>query len=167
MEGDAGASRLNPPPMPIFRRLRRRRPKNQQEPTVAGDQTSPLTAEASAESADASDETRPAETVEDSAEPGDEPDETDETGDEAAAAESVESDAPTDAGDAALERGGSRLGRGWLIGIAAALVLCAGDRLAGDRHAHVPPCTGRRLGRGRTRLLGPCTGNAQEGHRCR
>ena len=140
MEGDAGASRLNPPPMPIFRRLRRRRPKNQQEPTVAAD-ISAVTVEASAESADATDETRPAETVEDSAESADETDETrpaeavedsaepadgtDEVGTEADA-ESVESEAPAAAGDTALERGGSRLGRGWLVGIAAALMLCAG-----------------------------------------
>jgi Mce-associated membrane protein len=142
MEGDAGASRLNPPPMPSFRRLRRRRPKNQQEPTVAGDQASAVTAEDAEESADATDETRPAEALEDAEESADATDETrpaetledsaesadatDETGTDAAAAESVEADTAADAGDAALERGGSRLGRGWLVGIAAALVLCAG-----------------------------------------
>src|ERR1700757_1507651 len=78
MEGDAGASRLNPPPMPIFRRLRRRRPKNQQEPTVAAD-VSPEAVEDTAESAaptDATDATRPAEAVEDSAESADATDET-------------------------------------------------------------------------------------------
>ncbi|HTX97182.1 MAG TPA: Mce protein [Mycobacterium sp.] len=38
-------------------------------------------------------------------------------------------------GDAAVERGRSRLGRGWLIGIAAALVLCAGAIGAGGYFA--------------------------------
>src|ERR1700757_1301475 len=124
MEGDAGASRLNPPPMPIFRRLRRRRPKNQQEPTVAADISPEAVADTaeSADATDATDETRSAEAGEDSADPADG---TDEVGTEADA-ESVESEAPADGSDAALERGGSRLGRGWLVGIAAALVVCAG-----------------------------------------
>jgi hypothetical protein len=143
MEGDAGTSRLNPPPMPIFRRLRRRRPKNQQEPTVAADQTSPaVTVEDAAESGDGTDETSPPVTAEDAAEPGDGAeettpavtaedssetgDETDETGIEAAAGESMESEVPADAEDADLERGRSGLGRGWLVGIAVVLALCAG-----------------------------------------
>ncbi len=151
MEGDAGASRLNPPPMPIVRRRRRsRRPKNQQEPTVAAD-ISPVTVEDSAESADVTDETGPAETVVDPAESADATDETrpaetvedpveladgtDEIGTDAAAAESVEPEATADAGDAALERGKSRLGRGWLVGIAAVLVLCAGALGAGGYFA--------------------------------
>ena len=133
MEGDAGTSRLNPPPMPIFRRLRRRRPKNQQEPTVAADQTSPaVTVDDAAESGDGTDQTSPAVTVDDSSEPGDG---TDESGTEAAAGESMESELPVDAGDADLERSGSRLGRGWLVGIAAALVLCAGALGAGGYFA--------------------------------
>jgi hypothetical protein len=152
MEGDAGTSRLNPPPMPKFRRLRRRRPKIQQEPTVAAEQTSAAaTAEDSSEPGDGTDQTMPAATVGDSSEPGDETDETstavtaedsaepgDETdaiGTEAAAAESMESEVPADAEDADLERGRSRLGRGWLVGIAAALVLCAGALGAGGYFA--------------------------------
>jgi Mce-associated membrane protein len=110
--------------MPIFRRLRGRRPKNQQEPTAAADQTSPaVTAEDAAESGDGTDETLAAATVDESLEPGDE---TDETATEAAAGESPESEVPADAEDEDVGRGGSRLGRGWLVGIAAALVLCAG-----------------------------------------
>ena len=133
MEGDAGTSRLNPPPMPIFRRLRRRRPKNQQEPTVAADQTSPAVAvDDAAESGDGTDQTSPAVTVDDSSEPGDG---TDESGTEAAAGESMESELPADAGDADLEHSGSRLGRGWLVGIAAVLVLCAGALGAGGYFA--------------------------------
>ncbi|BAX90524.1 Mce protein [Mycobacterium shigaense] len=39
MEGDAGASQLNPPPMSVISRLRRRRPKDPQEPGEAADET--------------------------------------------------------------------------------------------------------------------------------
>ena len=99
MEGDAGASRLNPRPMPLFRRLRRPSrltgSKIEQEPAVAADQTGPeVTAEASPESGEGA-----------------------------------------DVRDSDARRGPSRLGRGWLAGIAAALVLLAGAIGAGGYFA--------------------------------
>jgi Mce-associated membrane protein len=108
MEGDAGAGRLNPPPMPIARRLRRlsRKPgrRNRQESEAGTDQTdSEMTPEDSPESEGEA---------------------------EHATEESDQSDAyddgEADVTDTAVERRGSRLGRGWLAGIAAALVLAAG-----------------------------------------
>jgi hypothetical protein len=115
MEGDAGAGRLNPPPMPIARRLRRlsRRPgrKNRQDSEGGADETSTeVTAEESAEPDDAGDaeQISAEETGEESAEP--------------------DADAGTavDAGDTGVGRRPSRIGRGWLAGVAAALVLAAG-----------------------------------------
>jgi hypothetical protein len=108
MEGDAGASRLNPPPMPMFRRLRRLSrlagPKIHEEAAAAADQTSPeVTAEDTSESEGGADQTSPEVTGEDSS----------------------ESEDAADTEDAAVGRGASRLGRGWLAGIAAALVLSA------------------------------------------
>ncbi len=51
MEGDAGASRLNPPPMSMMRRLRRRQSKIRQESDAASDEISTeVTAEDSSES---------------------------------------------------------------------------------------------------------------------
>ena len=149
MEGDAGASRLNPSPMPMFRRLRRlarkSSPKIQQEPAVAADQTSAavtaeesgesengteqttaaVTAEESAESGDGTEQTTAAVTAEESAESGDGTEQIDT--DEAA----QESEAAADAGDVDAQGRPSRLGRGWKAGIAAALVLCAGALGAG------------------------------------
>ncbi|OMC55822.1 Mce protein [Mycobacterium sp. IS-836] len=139
MEGDAGAGRLNPPPMPIARRLRRlsRRPgrKNRQESEVEADQTSTdVAAEDSSESE--ADETSAEVTaqaepeVTDEAEPeGD----ADQLAAEVTAGDSEESeDAAVEGGDTAVERRPSRLGRrGWVAGIAAALVLAAGGIGAG------------------------------------
>ncbi len=114
MEGDAGASRLNPPPMPTNRRLRRRnqtfKPSDQPIPEVetedsreaegVADETSPVvTAEDSVEAEGGVDETSPVVTVEDA----------------------VEAE-----GGADVRRGPSRLARRrWLVGIAAALLLFA------------------------------------------
>ncbi|OBG45593.1 Mce protein [Mycobacterium alsense] len=134
MEGDAGAGRLNPPPMTRFRRLRRplRKPRPKiDEPAAAAEETAAeLTAEEAQEPTESEveakddgdvegdveadveaevDETIPAETSEELAGPG------------------VE-DATEDAEAA---RRPSRLGRGWLSGIAAALVLLAGGLGAG------------------------------------
>lgn len=105
--------------MPRFRRLRRpskrSRTKIQQEPTGAAEETTPqLTAEESPEPEVEADETNPA------AEPEESPEE-----------ESPEPEVQADAGVADAERGPSRLGRGWLAGIAAALVLLAGGLGAG------------------------------------
>ena len=147
MEGDAGAGRLNPPPMPIARRLRRlsRRPgrKNRQDSDVGDDQLSTEpTAEGSAESEGEADQISTEETAEDSPEPEGEGDQisteeatqdSEESEGEADAGDSAESD--VDAGDTGVERRPSRRGRGWLAGIAAALVLVAGAIGAGGYFA--------------------------------
>ena len=147
MEGDAGAGRLNPPPMPIARRLRRlsRRPgrKNRQDSDVGDDQLSTEpTAEGSAESEGEADQISTEETAEDSPEPEGEAgrisseeatQDSEESEGEADAGDSAESD--VDAGDTGVERRPSRLGRGWLAGIAAALVLVAGAIGAGGYFA--------------------------------
>jgi hypothetical protein len=133
MEGDAGASRLNPPPMPMLRRLRRRRPKIHQEPAVVSDQAGPeVTAEDSSESGEGADQTSPELAAEDSSESEEG---ADETGAEFAAEDSSESEEGADVPDADVQRGPSRLGRGWLAGIAAALVLVAGAIGAGGYFA--------------------------------
>ena len=136
MEGDAGASRLNPPPMPMFRRLRRLSrisgPKIHQEPAVAADQAGPeVTAEGSPESEGGADQTSPAATEGAPESEGG----AGQTSPAATAEDSPESELGADAGDAHLERGPSRLGRGWLAGIAAALVLFAGALAAGGYFA--------------------------------
>ncbi len=118
MEGDAGASRLNPPPMPIARRLRRlsRRPgrTTAEESEAGAEQLSPeVTTEESPDSGGGADEASPEVTTEDS----------------------DEAKAEADAADTGVERGPSRLGRGWLAGIAAVLVLCAGAIGAGGYFA--------------------------------
>jgi Mce-associated membrane protein len=88
MEGDAGASRLNP--------------------TDADDALS-TKAEDSAESDAGAEKTNPEVTAEDSAESED----------------GAEPDAEPDAAETDVERRPSRVGRGWLAGVAAALVLFA------------------------------------------
>ena len=147
MEGDAGTSRLNPPPMPKFRRLRRRRPKNQ-DPALAADPTdSDVTPEESAEPQGATaatpvagtDPIDPAATAEEPsvgevvgqkrAEPEDATEQTSPVTDAEGPPESE-----AELGEAA-ERRPSRLGRGWLAGIAAALVLCAAAIGAGGYFA--------------------------------
>ena len=157
MEGDAGASRLNPPPMSMISRLRRRRPKIRQESDGAADQTNTeVTAEDSSESEVGADQTNTKVTAEDSSESDDaaEPTSTEVTAEglvapeagpvteaeaapaaedpetpeaegdqiDAATEDSVEADAET----AGAGRPASRVGRGWLAGIAAVLVLLAG-----------------------------------------
>ncbi|MEM6105367.1 Mce protein [Mycobacterium sp. 050272] len=146
MEGDAGTSRLNPPPMSMLSRLRRRRPKQSDDVT---DETNPeVTAEDSPESEVGAEQTRPeAEadqpevTAPDSAaaepEAAPEPEAPEATAaeqpepatDAAPAADDAEQ--PETDGEDATEaqtqpRPPSALGRGWLAGIAAALVLLAG-----------------------------------------
>ncbi|HSS25824.1 MAG TPA: Mce protein [Mycobacterium sp.] len=128
MEGDAGASRLNPPPMPIARRLRRlsRRPgrRIRQESEVAADQiSSEVTTGVSEESeGEAADDISTQVTTEDSSESESE---VDETSPEETTEDSGESEPEADAANTGVGRGPSRLGRGWLAGIAAALVLVA------------------------------------------
>jgi hypothetical protein len=127
MEGDAGASRLNPQPMPIARRLRRlsRRPgrRIRQEPEGEADQISTeVTAEDSPESEGEAEPISTEVTTKDSEESEGE---ADQISTEATTEDSEESETEADAGDTGVERGPSRLGRGWLAGIAAALVLAA------------------------------------------
>jgi hypothetical protein len=143
MEGDAGAGRLNPPPMPIARRLRRlsRRPgrKNRQDSDVGDDQ---ISTEPTAESEGEADQISTEAAAEDSAVSEGEGDQvsseeatqdSEESEGEADAGDSAESD--VDAGDTDVERRPSRLGRGWLASIAAALVLVAGAIGAGGYFA--------------------------------
>ncbi|OBI12254.1 Mce protein [Mycobacterium sp. E2497] len=139
MEGDAGTSRLNPPPMPKFRRLGRRRPKNE-DTAAAADPTSPeVTAEDSPESEGGADPTSPEVRAEDSpeSEGGAEPTSPAVTTEEPAEPEDAsEETGPGAAPDeAAAARRPSRLGRGWLAGIAAVLVLCAAAAGAGGYFA--------------------------------
>ncbi|OBI87784.1 Mce protein [Mycobacterium sp. 1245805.9] len=111
MEGDAGAGRLNPPPMPRFRRLRKpsqkSSPKIDQEPAAADDETA----------THVTDEESPADVESPEAEGESE---------ESPAAEAESVEAP-----AGVERRPSRVGRGWLSGVAAALVLSAAGLGAG------------------------------------
>ncbi|WP_082946033.1 Mce protein [Mycobacterium sp. E1747] len=119
MEGDAGTSRLNPPPMQKFRRLRARRPQNQ-DPAGAVD---PIDSDA---------------TPEDSAAPDDviEPAETENATEQAAPETAADEPPAPDVGPGeAVDRRPSRLGRGWLVGIATALVLCAAGVGAGGYFA--------------------------------
>lgn len=130
MEGDAGASRLNPPPMPKFGRLRRRRLKSSEEPVV--DAVDPVSEESPDPQGGSDSDDAPVapESDDEPSAPG---------GEESSGAEGgseSDDDAVVASGaDAAEERGASRLGRGWLIGIAAALVLSAGGIGAGGYFA--------------------------------
>jgi Mce-associated membrane protein len=146
MEGDAGAGRLNPPPMPRFRRLRRpsqrSSPKIHQEPADAAvEETTPqVTAEESAEpvaeatAPTAVDEAPEAEDSGDSEDVGDVAGETT-TAEPAEESREPEAEAAAEAAAEDVERRPSRLGRGWLSGIAAALVLLAGGLGAGGYFA--------------------------------
>lgn len=143
MEGDAGASRLNPQPMPKFRGLRRRRPKNQDP--AAADPTNPdVTAEDSAQAEDGPDSTSPEPTAEASAEAEDGPDligpavsaeEPSTAPEEPAEPDDATEQTGPEAGIGEAARGPSRLGRGWLAGIAATLVLLAAAVGAGGYFA--------------------------------
>jgi hypothetical protein len=142
MEGDAGASRLNPPPMPKFRRLRRRRPKNQ-DPAVAAEPTVlDVTAEDVAEREDGTDSIdsaavtadEPSATQAIAEEPSESEGATEHAGPATDAEEPSQAEDEAEPGEAA-GRGPSRLGRGWLAGIAAALVLCAAAVGAGGYFA--------------------------------
>jgi Mce-associated membrane protein len=125
MEGDAGANRrLNPPPMSMMRRLRNRRSKirEESESEAATEQTSPEATDTAA-------------TTEDATQSDAEIEQISPAGAEVAAEDSAESDAGTDAAETDVARGPSRIGRGWVAGIAAALVLLAGGIGAGGYFA--------------------------------
>src|SRR6516225_4685022 len=112
MEGDAGASRLNP---------------NE----IDDSSSSEVKAEDSAESEDGTEQTSTEVTGEDSAESEDGTEQTSteatDEGLESDAEDSSESEIDTEADtdDVADDGKPSRLGRGWLVGIAAALVVAA------------------------------------------
>ena len=125
MEGDAGASRLNPPPMSMINRLRRRRPKDPQEPGDADDQIS--TEATTEESVAAEAETEPA-----PEEPAVEP-EAEVVDDEAEPDDLAESDDET--ADVLVERGPSRVTGRLRVGLAVLLVLLAGGIVAGGYFA--------------------------------
>jgi Mce-associated membrane protein len=148
MEGDAGASRLNPPPMSMIRRLRNRRPRIREESDAAAEQVgtevtaedskesdagteqinTEVTAEDAAESDAGTEQISPEVTAENAAESDAG---TEQISPEVTAEDAAESDAAADATETDVERGPSRLGRGWVAGIAAALVLAAGGIGAG------------------------------------
>jgi hypothetical protein len=133
MEGDAGARRLNPPPMSMLSRLRRRRPKIEE---------SDVTDESNTEV-----EADPIEpTAQDATDPVDEPAPEAEAAPEAELPEQPAAEAETepsaDETEAPAEeaeqseadgsgRPASALGRAWLAGVAATLVLLAGALGAG------------------------------------
>ncbi|GBG37972.1 Mce protein [Mycobacterium montefiorense] len=141
MEGDAGASQLNPPPMSMISRLRRRRPKIRQESDDVTDESNTEVKTEDSPEPEA-DQTDTEVTVEDSPEPETEDTEAAEpseaeavpAADEAEQPETEQSDVDAATGDPAEAdadatgpvRAASGLGRVWLAGIAAALVLLAG-----------------------------------------
>jgi flagellar basal body-associated protein FliL len=135
MEGDAGASRLNPPPMSKMRRLRRREPKVREESDATADEINTEgTAEDSSESEVGTEQLSPEGTAEDSSESevGTEqlsPEGTAEDSSESeVGTEQISSDSQDEAepSETAVEPGPSRLRGRWLVGIAAALLLIAG-----------------------------------------
>jgi hypothetical protein len=141
MEGDAGASRLNPPPKRMMSRLRRRRPKILEESdalTENATEASPeVTPEDSQECEDVADQTGTEAAAEDTPESEDAVEASDEAEVEASEdAEPTASEEGSEEGGADAEETGdgrrpSRLNRRWLAGIAAALVLFAGAIGAG------------------------------------
>ena len=124
MEGDAGASRLNPPAMSKMRRPSRREPKIRQESEATADEVSTeVTAEDSSESEVGAEQLSTEVTAEDSSESevGAE-----QLSTEVTAEDSSESEDEAEVSETAVERGPSRLRGRWLAGIAAALLLIAG-----------------------------------------
>ncbi len=124
MEGDAGASRLNPTDADDALSTKA---EDSAESDAGAEKTSPeVTAEDSAESEDGAEETGTV-TAEDSAESEDGAEETGTVTaeDSAESEDGAEPGAEADAAETAVERRPSRVGRGWLAGVAAALVLCA------------------------------------------
>jgi Mce-associated membrane protein len=117
MEGDAGASRLTPDELD----------DSSSSEVTAADSASEVTAEDSTESEDGADQTASDVTAEDSAESEGSTD--DEISESDADESAVDEEEPAD------EQGSSRLGRAWLIGVAAALVVLAGGVGAGGYFA--------------------------------
>jgi Mce-associated membrane protein len=129
--------------MSMIRRLRNPRPEIREESEAATEQTSPpeVTAEDSEEAAAATEQTSTEVTTEDpqDSEAGAEQTDTEVTAEASQESEAATEQASTEAAEEAevaeetdavepsvVERGPSRLGLGWVAGIAAALVLVAG-----------------------------------------
>jgi Mce-associated membrane protein len=111
MEGDAGASRLTP--------------LDTEDASISDDSAAAVTAQDSSESADAADREITEAKAEDSTESAGAADHEITESDAEDLAESASTEPAVD------ERGSSRLGRGWFIGIVAALVVLAGGVGAG------------------------------------
>ena len=137
MEGDAGASRLNPPPMSMLRRLGKRaqRPSRgvPEESDATDGQTSIDTTDKAAEvkAEDSAASEAATEQVKSDAKTQVAPAakaESEQTGTEVKAEDSAEAEEAeeSEAVEPAVARGRSRLTRGWLAGITAALLLAAG-----------------------------------------
>ncbi len=132
MEGDAGASRLNPIEADDSLRAEAKTEDSSESEGGADQTTSAAKTEDSSESEGGADQTTSAAKTEDSS---DSEGGADETTSEAKTEDSSDSEGGADNRGATVERGPSRLGRGWLAGIAAALVLCAGAIGAGGYFA--------------------------------
>jgi Mce-associated membrane protein len=127
MEGDAGASRLNPTDAEVTA-------KDSSESADGTDQmNTEVTAADSSESADGTEQVNDtAATAEESSESADGADPEATAQDSTESGEGTDPAATAEAGEADLERGRSRLGRrGWLVGIAVLLILAAGGLGAG------------------------------------
>jgi Mce-associated membrane protein len=163
MEGDAGASRLNP----TYARDSSSEvtAEDSSESEVGADQTSTeVTAEDSSESEVGADQTSTEVTAEDSSESEVGADQTStEVTAEAPETNAEDGDSPTqparepvidaDLASSAAERGPSRLGRRWFIGLTAALLLLAGGVGAGGYFALRAHLDSRTLARNDARAM--------------
>lgn len=118
MEGDAGASRLNPINKDDSLGTEAEMTDSTESAVEANPTDNQVTAEDSKGSEAGAESTDTGVTAEDSPEP--------EAGTEAEAIVEAEPSGAETAGEPAVERGKSRLGRAWLIGVAAILVILSG-----------------------------------------
>jgi Mce-associated membrane protein len=116
--------------MSMMRRLRNRRPDPVEESAAATEGT-PESPEDSPESEGGAEQTSPEVTAEDAPESEVAPEATEESEAPAENSQDSEGTEESEAMEPRVERGPSRLGRGWVAGIAAALVLFAGGVGAG------------------------------------
>jgi Mce-associated membrane protein len=128
MEGDAGASRLNPTDANDSLRTEVKAEDSPESEVGTEQASTEVKAEDSPESEVGTEQASTEVKAEDSpeSEVG-----TEASGTEMTAEDSSESEDQAEASETSVERGPSRLGRGWLAGIAAALVLLAGAIGAG------------------------------------
>jgi|SRR5580693_2234461 Mce-associated membrane protein len=133
MEGDAGASRLNPTDANDSLRTEVKAEDSPESEVGTEQASTEVKAEDSPESEVGTEQASTEVKAEDSpeSEVGTEQASTEASGTEMTAEDSSESEDQAEASETSVERGPSRLGRGWLAGIAAALVLLAGAIGAG------------------------------------